>query len=608
MRLLSAAAFTLGTCLAPCLLAGASAKQSAPSTEAPVRNARDFVADAEQKLEAESAFATRAAWVRATDITPDTNMLAQFANARRNELAARLAAEAAHYDPRSADPETRRKLDLLKLLVSVPAPNRPGGADALASVSNRLATAYDTASFALNGKTYVLREAENAIAKSRDPGETRNLWEGWRTVGIPMRADYAQMVEVGNEGARGLGYSDVGALWRSRYDMPPDDFAKDLARLWGQLTPLYTNLHCYVRRKLNDKYGDAVQPRSGPIRADLLGNMWGQDWSRIYDVVAPKVDRPAYDLTGALARKNYTPVSMVRSAEGFYKSLGFSPLPESFWERSQIVRPAGKKVDCNASAWEVDERDDVRIKACFEVSADHWYVAHHELGHIYASLAEAPQPFLFRGSANPGFGEAIGDFIALSSVTPSYLQKMGLQQPGEAAPDPIPGLLSNALAKVPLLAFAVGLDQWRWQVFDGSVGPDRYNSSWWTTVGTVQGLKAPGSRPADAFDAFPKYHVASNTAYSGYFMSLIYQYQFQRAACRIMGNNGPLAECSIYGSRKVGDKLRTMLALGRSKPTADYLEAFTGQREADASAMAEYYAPLEKWLVKQNQGESCGWN
>ena len=578
-----------------------------PPEEGSAAAARKFVADAEKKLEAANAFATRAAWVRATDITLDTDSLLEIADAQQGALAAQIGKDAAAFDHVAVAPIVRRKLNILKLLRDAPAPNRPGAAEQLAAISGRLSTALATGTFKYNGRVYRLKDAESALAAAPDPEESRALWEGWRTIGPPMRADYAAMVVLSNEGARDLGFHDVGELWRAGYDMTPDEFEADVARLWEQMAPLYTNLHCYVRRRLNAKYGEAVQPHTGTIRADLLGNMWGQDWSQIYDLVAPPKSASTYDMNKALLDQGYTPLKIVKAADSFYVSLGFAPLPDTFWQRSQFTQPAGKAVDCNASAWSVDGRADVRVKACFNVNAKDWRVAHHELGHNFYQRAYAAQPYLFREGANYGFHEAIGDFIALSTTTTAHLEEIGLQRRGAQAGDPIPGLLRNALAKVPLLAFALALDGWRWQVFGGGIIPQQYNDVWWKIVRQVQGLMPPGPRPVDAFDAFAKYHVATNTPYASYFMALIYQYQFQRAACRIAGGAGPLSQCSIYGSKAVGEKLNAMLELGRSRPTPDALETFTGERRADASAMSEYFAPLNSWLEVQNRGEACGW-
>jgi peptidyl-dipeptidase A len=413
------------------------------------------------------------------------------------------------------------------------------------------------------------------------------------------------LVSLTNQGARALGYHDTGEVWRSWYDMSPDTFAATSERLWTQLEPMYKNLQCYARARLNDKYGSAVQPRTGPIRADLLGNMWAQSWSNIYDLLAPPDDARDYDLTRALEAKNYDVLKLVKTAEGFYTSLGFAPLPPTFWTRSLFTRPRDREVDCHASAWDVDSRDDLRVKACFKVNAEDFYVAHHELGHNFYSRAYKDQPLLFQSGANDGFHEAIGDFASLN-VTPTYLRELGLMG-DERPPQDIALLLRTALEKIAFLPFAYIVDKWRWQVFAGTTTPERYNADWWALRTKYQGVTPPSPRAADAFDPGAKAHIASNTPYMRYFLAEIYQFQFYRAACRIAGWNGPLHRCSVYGNKEVGRRFQAMLEMGASKTWPEALYAFTGERDLDASAIVDYFAPLERWLTEQNKGERCGW-
>jgi peptidyl-dipeptidase A len=415
------------------------------------------------------------------------------------------------------------------------------------------------------------------------------------------------MVSLANEGARSLGYTETGVLWRSWYDQPPDEFAKTVERLWTQLAPMYRNLQCYARAQLNNKYGDAVQPRRGPIRADLLGDMWAQSWDNVYDLLAPKNAALGYDLTQALVKQGYDAVKLVKTAESFYTSIGFAPLPPTFWTRSLFVRPRDREADCHASAWDIDNKNDVRIKTCLRVNADDFYTAHHELGHNMYQRAYQDQPVLFQDGANDGFHEAIGDFIGLSSVTRGYLREIGLidQVPGTDAD--IPYLLRMALQKVAFLPFGYIVDRWRWQVFAGETPPDRYNEAWWALRTQYQGVAPPGPRPADAFDPGAKSHIASNTPYMRYFLATVYQFQFHRAACRIAGWSGPLNRCSIYGNKQVGERFQAMLRMGASRPWPEALAAFTGERDLDASAIIDYFAPLDRWLTEQNKGETCGW-
>ncbi len=617
-QLMTAAAIcALGLGLAACAgtgmsqtAAAAPARTAAAAPDFPVTpaGAVAFVASAEERLAALSEEAARIQWTRATNITFDTMWLESKINAEYTELQVELANKAAAFNEVQVSGDVRRKLNLLRLGIVLPAPNRPGAATELAEITTRLDSTYATGKFDYKGEEITLDQANILIAESRDPAETRALYEGWRTVSPQMAPDYARMVEIANEGARELGFADTGAMWRAGYDMEPDAFAAETDRLWEQVRPFYENLHCYVRGRLNAKYGDAVQPDQGPIRADLLGNMWSQQWGNIYDVVAPAAGgESSYDLTELLRRQNYDASRMVRTGEGFYTSLGLAPLPQTFWERSMIVRPEGREVVCHASAWDLDNAEDIRIKMCTQVNADDFYTVHHELGHNYYQRAYKDQPFLFKNGANDGFHEAIGDFVGLSATTPTYLNQIGLldRVPGEE--EDIPFLLKMALDKIAFLPFGLMVDRWRWDVFSGETTPAGYNAAWTANMLKYQGLVPPGPRPANAFDPGAKYHIPGNTPYTRYFLAHIYQFQFHRAACQQAGWTGPLHRCSIYGNEEVGRRFNAMMEMGQSRPWPEAMAAFTGERGNDASAVAEYFAPLNIWLTEQNRGKDCGW-
>ena len=587
-------------------LALASLSVAAASEPPTAAEAIAFVAKAEADLAKSSEYYNRAAWTQATDITEDTNWLLAKADAENTALSVRYAKEAARFDQVEVDAVTRRKLYLLKQALTLPAPSRPGAGQEMADVAARLSTAYSTAKFTYKGKALTLDDMEDFLRTSRDPNETRAVWEGWRAASAPpMKSDYARLVDLTNEGARELGYADTGALWRSWYDMPPDAFAAKTDALWDQVAPLYNKLHCYVRAKLNEKYGDAVQPATGPIRADLTGDMWTQGWANIYDIVAPKDASLGYDLTAALVSQGYDAEKIVHTADNWYQSIGFAPEPATFWARSMIVRPRDREVVCHASAWSIDGKDDLRVKACFKVTADDFYTTHHELGHNMYQRAYNIQPYLFQGGANDGFHEAIGDFAALNALTPDYLKQLGLIDAVPGAQADIPYLLRMALDKVPILPFALIVDKWRWEVFAGKIKPERYNAAWWDLVGKYQNVMPPGPRPANAFDPGAKFHIADSTPYVRYFLADIYQFQFYRTACRLAGWKGPLNRCSIYGNKQVGAKFDAMLKMGQSKPWPEALAAFGGERDIDASAINDYFAPLSAWLDKQNAGRVC---
>ncbi|MGB7759875.1 MAG: M2 family metallopeptidase, partial [Bryobacteraceae bacterium] len=437
------------------------------------------------------------------------------------------------------------------------------------------------------------------------------VWKGWHAIAPPMRKDFTRFVELSNKGARELGFRDTGAMWRSKYDMTPDEFAQELDRLWAQVRPLYLSLHAYVRNRLREKYGAGAVPANGPIPAHLLGNIWAQDWSNISPLVAPAGADPGYDLTRILKARKTSPTDMVRYGESFFKSLGFAPLPATFWERSLFVKPRDRDVVCHASAWDVDNAEDLRIKMCIDITAEDFITIHHELGHNFYQRAYNQQPYLFRDSANDGVHEAIGDTIALS-VTPEYLVKIGLLDEAPDSSKDIGLLLARALEKVAFLPFGLLIDQWRWRVFSGEIPSGKYNQAWWELREKYQGIAPPVERTELDFDPGAKYHVAANVPYTRYFLSFIMQFQFHRAlaraaGCPVAGSGTPLSRCSIYASKEAGEKLNKMLEMGLSRPWQQALYEMTGERDLDASAILDYFAPLKKWLDEQNKGKPVGW-
>jgi peptidyl-dipeptidase A len=445
------------------------------------------------------------------------------------------------------------------------------------------------------------------MRSSRDPHSLLDVWRGWHTISRPMKAMYMRFVELTNEGARELGYKDTGALWRSKYDMPPDAFAAEVDRLWNQVKPLYDSLHCYVRWNLTKKYGADVVPPAKPIPAHLLGNIWAQEWANVYDLVAPRDGDRRYDLTAILeARKEIDAVAMVKIGEHFFTSLGFAPLPKTFWERSLFVKPRDRDVVCHASAWDIDDQDDLRVKMCISRTADSFTTIHHELGHNFYQRAYNTQPFLYKNSANDGFHEAVGDTIALS-ITPNYLVQIGLLDKEPPPSADLRLLLREALDKIAFLPFGLMIDRWRWKVFSGEIAPSDYNKAWWDLRLRYQGIAPPVERTEHDFDPGAKYHIAANVPYTRYFLARILQFQFHRALCAAAGIKGPLHRGSIYGNLDAGKRLKRMLEMGQSRPWPDALEAITGQRQMDATAILDYFAPLKQWLDEQNKGQKCGW-
>ncbi len=593
-------------------------KNTAPTPQ----EAKEFLEAAEKDIEELNAIGARVYWINANFITEDTDWLASKVGADYAKLATRLANEAKRFNGLDLPADMRRKMDGLKRGSEFPAPDKEGAAEKLSKIMTDLNSAYGKGKFKYKSPdpqfaalyennpdgVLSLGALSDIIAKSRNPEELQTVWAGWREISPPMKKPYTEMVEIINEGSQELGYADAGMLWRGGYDMEGEAFAAEADRLWAQVKPLYDQLHCYVRAELNQEYGDEVVPLDGPMRADILGNMWGQAWGNIYDLVAPEGGGEGVDITALLEAKGYDQKKMVEVGEAFFTSLGFDPLPDTFWERSLITKPRDREVVCHASAWDIDDRDDIRIKMCTKINGEDFSTIHHELGHNIYQRAYKDQPVFYKDGANDGFHEAIGDMIALS-ITPDYLVEIGLLDK-----DDVPGadadtalLMRQALDKVAFLPFGLMVDQWRWKVFSGEYSPSEYNSGWWELREKYQGLKPPVERPASAFDPGAKYHIPGNTPYMRYFLAHILQFQFHKAACDMSGYEGPLHRCSVYGNKEVGEKFNAMMEMGSSKPWPDALEAFTGRRDMDGSAVLEYFAPLMTYLEEENKGRTCGW-
>jgi len=565
--------------------------------------AAKFMADVEKRLMELSIKSGRTDWVRSTYITDDTEKISADANTDLIAATTEFAEQAKRFDGVDLPADLQRKLKLLKLSLTLPAPKNEAERKELTEIAARMEGDYGKGKYCPEGdkgKCLSLPDLEEIMTNSRDPEELKKAWVGWHQIAVPIRKDYVRFVELSNKGAQEMGFKDTCAMWREKYYMPPDAFAAEMELLWQQVKPLYDSLYTYTRRKLSEKYGSNVVALDKPIPAHLLGNMWAQTWGNVYPILAPANADRGYDLTKILKARNTDAKQMVRYGEGFFTSLGFDQLPPTFWERSLFVKPADHEVVCHASAWDIDYEKDVRLKMCVNINEEDFSVVHHELGHNYYQMAYANQPFLFRDSANDAFHEAIGDTIALS-VTPPYLKQLGLI---DTVPEPssdIGFLLNRALDKVAFLPFGYLVDQWRWKVFSGEVKPEDYNKAWWELREKYQGVAPPVSRSEQDFDAGAKYHVPANTPYARYFLAAILQFQFHRALCREAGFNGPLYQCSIYGNKKAGEKLRTMLAMGLSKPWPEALKAMTGEDKMDATAIIDYFAPLKTWLDEQNK-------
>jgi len=601
-------------------------------------DAQKFVDNADAELLKLGVAASHAEWTAETDINDDTEATAALLNEQSTGRTLAITAESHRFDHLQLAPDLRRQI----MLLQVNAPAAPKDPKLLAEESQLgawLTGAYGKGKYCPTAGSdegcMGIDAISNIMAHSHDPAELTKLWVGWHSIGAPMRQKYARFMDLQNIGAHELGYRDTGELWRAGYDMTPAEFSSQIEQAWQQLEPLYNELHTYVRNRLIAQYGKAAERPDGMIPAQLLGNMWAQEWGNIYDIVAPTDPKLAQfkpvDLESALKKQiaEKDPAAapafaegadlssdkghaaalaagrdMVHYGENFFKSLGFAPLPATFWERSQFVHPRDRDVVCHASAWDVNNIDDLRVKMCIEVNADYFTTVHHELGHNFYQRAYNKQPFLFRNGANDGFHEAIGDSIALS-ITPAYLKQLGLTDSEPPAEADIPLQLRTALDKIAFLPFALALDRWRWEVFSGEIKPADYNKAWWQLREKYQGVAPPVERSEADFDAGAKMHVPANVPYIRYFLARIYQFQFYKAMCDASGYKGPLNRCSFYGSKAAGEKLNRMLGAGQSQPWQQTLKEMTGTDHLDAQPMLDYFAPLYSWLKEQNRAAAA---
>ena len=571
-----------------------------------------FLASVEEENLTEGPTVNSAYWISSNFITYDSQKIVADYSKRYTLKALETSRKASIFNELSTTSSNRRQLELLKGSFVMPPPFNDDLAGELSDISTKLEAMYGSGKHCYeDGLCLDLEAFENIIDSSRDSNELLKAWTGWHEIGKPMKPMYLRMVDIGNQGSQDLGFDGLSDLWFSKYDMPAEEFLAETDRVWDEVKPLYEALHCHVRSKLNEEYGDDVVPIDGPLPVHVLGNMWGQSWSNIYDLVYEKDESKfSVDVTQIIEERKINEQEMVKYAEDFFLSMGFKPLPKTFWERSLFVKPKDRSVVCHASAWNLDPaNNDLRIKMCIEKNEEDFITIHHELGHIFYYQAYNHLPTLFQGGANDGFHEAFGDLLTLS-ITPDYLNKIGFistKEASDAKKDPIGLLMKQALEGVVVIPWALTLDKWRSGVFNGEIKESNLNSSWWSMRESYQGITSPVYRSEEYFDPGAKYHIPANTPYTRYYLARIMQYQFHEALCNAMNFDGPLHECSIYGNEVAGEKIISTMAMGQSQPWQDAFENITGSRSLSGSSVMNYYKPLKEWLDKQNENRMCGW-
>ena len=587
----------------------------APSSEQTLSNQdlEEFLANVELENKKDGPVIYSASWISSNFITYDSQKVIADYGTKSTLKSLERSREAASFDGLDTSKENQRMLNILKSSFVMPPPLDEELASELSEITTSLEAMYGSGEYCFDGEEcYDLEAFESIIDNSRDPKELLRAWEGWHEIGKPMKPMYMRMVDIGNQGSVDLGYEGLSDLWFSKYDMPAEDFLDDTDRVWSEVKPLYDALHCHVRAKLNEHYGDEVISKTGPLPVHMLGNMWGQSWSNIYDLVyEEKPDSKYIDVTKIINEKSLSEIQMVEYAEDFFISMGFKPLPKTFWERSLFVKPRDRSVVCHASAWNLDPaNNDLRIKMCIEKNEEDFITIHHELGHIFYYQAYNHIPTVFQAGANDGFHEAFGDLLTLS-ITPDYLVDIGFiseDDAEEAKKDPIGLLMKQALDGVVIVPWALMLDKWRSGVFDGDIDESNLNSSWWNLREEYQGINTSYERSENYFDPGAKYHIPGNTPYTRYYLASIMQYQFHEALCNLINYDGYLHECSIYGNKEAGDRIITTMAMGQSLPWQDAFENLTGSRQLSGKSIMNYYAPLKEWLDEENKNRTCGWS
>lgn len=579
----------------------------APAGPPTLEEAERFIDEADKTLRDKTVASSRATWIQENFINDDTEAQAAAADEELMGYLTTTVKASRRFDGLKLSADLARKMKLLRLAASLPAPDDAKERKELAEIASWMSGEYGKGKYCKGTQCRSLGDLSTVMSESRDWNTLLDAWQGWHAISKPIRPKFQRYVELANKGAREIGFEDLGAKWRSGYDMSAADFEADTDRLWGEVKPLYDDLHCYVRKELRKKYGADKIGVKAPIPAHILGNMWAQEWNNLYPDLTPYKDEPPLDVNEAIKAKVKSAQDMVKIGESFFTSMGFDALPKTFWERSLFVKPQDREVVCHASAWDVNANNDLRIKMCIEKKEEDLVTIHHELGHDYYYHQYVSLPFLYSDAPNDGFHEGIGDAIALA-ITPGYMKRLGFL---DKIPDNPRGetnfLMKQALERVAFLPFGLLIDKWRWMVFSGKVAPADYNKAWWELRRKYQGVDAPVARTEADFDPGAKYHVPANTPYMRYFLARIYQFQFYRALCKAAGHKGPLHQCSFFGSKAAGDRFKAMLSLGASKPWQEAMKELSGESRGDASAILEYFAPLHAWLKEQNKGETCGY-
>ena len=449
--------------------------------------------------------------------------------------------------------------------------------------------------FSLRGKDISPNDMDEILRTSSDPDERLAVWTASKEVGKDLKSGLADLKELRNKTVQALGYDDYFAYQVSDYGMSTAEMMALNQRLVSELLPLYRELHTYARYELAKRYGVKEVPDMLP--AHWLPNRWGQDWNAMVNV-------EGVDLDGALSDKPRE--WLMEQGERFYKSLGFGPLPASYWEKSSLYplpEDAGYKKNNHASAWHMDLQEDVRCLMSIVPNRDMYETVHHELGHIYYFMAYTNPnvPPLLREGANRAYHEGIGSLMGLAAMQKPFLAGLELI-PESAGSDDMQSLLKEALNYVVFIPWSAGvMTEFEHDLYATDLSADQYTARWWDLKKKYQGIVAPNERGPEYCDPASKTHINNDAAqYYDYALSFVLLFQLHDHIAGKILHQDPRAT-NYYGSKEVGTFLQGILEKGASGDWRKMLKEKTGE-DLSARAMLSYFEPLMGYLKEQNKG------
>lgn len=449
--------------------------------------------------------------------------------------------------------------------------------------------------FKVDGKSVSTGDIDGVLRTSSNEKERLKNWEASKEVGKELKDGLENLVELRNKTVQALGYDDYYSYQVSDYGMNRGEMMAEMKKMIQEIWPLYRELHTWARYNLAKKYKSEVPDY---LPAHWLPNRWGQDWS-------PLVNVEGLDIDSALKDKN--PEWIIKEGEDFFVSIGFDPLPKSFYEKSSMLplpKDAKYKKNNHASAWHMDLENDLRCLMSVEPTADYYETIHHELGHIYyyQAYTNPDVPPLLRGGANRGYHEAIGSLLGLAAMQKPFLAAKGLVDK-DAKIDETQNLLKEALNYVVFLPFSAGvMSEFENALYAENLPKEKYNEKWWELSKKYQGMVPPSNRGEEYCDAASKTHINNDAAqYYDYAISYILLFQFHDYISKNILKQDPRAT-NYFGSKEVGSFLHGILKQGANCDWNQVLKDNLGS-EMSAKPMLEYFAPLMDYLKEQNKGK-----